>query len=366
MNYKDAGLAIYNGISFGGINYGGLCKRQSAAQFCTALIAEGGTLAECQAELAEMEALEDEEVKKACKNSFVGCSLETMNTINVKTVGVTCAANVPTLSGTASTGTVLNNVSFEYGTDVFLSTATSIAGAPGTVTGTGSFTATLPALTDGTYYFRAVSIEPGAESRLDGSIGSFSVTATGCVVLSGGDPAPEGGYKGALEGVVWIDQNRNGVQDADEPGLPFTPLVADLVKAAVGTQSVDDSGSTGGVRTAGVRRMAIAATTDANGFYDIPSLEPGDWTVTAKLLTSALERTYDTGGLSTDWLASAFVPINGVGEADFAAAGNARVSLVVEPTATCTKAKTVEVQWAGVDNKLNTKDDVTFVATVTQ
>jgi hypothetical protein len=65
-------------------------------------------------------------------------------------------------------------------------------------------------------------------------------------------------------------------------------------------------------------------------------------------------------------LASAFVPINGVGEADFAAAGNARVSLVVEPTATCTKAKTVEVQWAGVDNKLNTKDDVTFVATVTQ
>jgi LPXTG-motif cell wall-anchored protein len=85
------------------------------------------------------------------------------------------------------------------------------------------------------------------------------------------------------------------------------------------------------------------------------------------LQTSALEKTFDsTNGTTTSWLASAVVPINGVGEADFAAAGNARVALVVEPTATCAKAKTVEVQWAGIDNKLNTKDDVVFVATVTQ
>jgi len=368
LNYKDAGLAIYDGTSFGGVNYGGLCKRQTATQFCESLIAEGGTLAECQEELAEMEAVEDKEVEKACGGSFVGCSLETMSTITVRTVGVTCVADVPTLSGAVSTGTLLNEVSFEYGADAFLSGATTINGTPATITGVGTFTATLPALSDAKYYYRAVSIEPLEGSRLDGSIATFTIANSECTDISGGEPEtpapklPPAGFNGALKGVVWIDQNRNGKQDSDEPGLPFTPLVAEIVTSSVSSQGV---GQTSPRPT--VRKLSITTTTDANGFYNVASLEPGSWKVTATLQTQALEKTFDsTNGSTTSWLASAVVPINGVGEADFAAAGNARIALVVEPSATCSKAKSIEVQWAGIDNKINTKDDVVFMATVTQ
>jgi LPXTG-motif cell wall-anchored protein len=159
---------------------------------------------------------------------------------------------------------------------------------------------------------------------------------------------------------VWIDQNRNGKKESNEPGLPFTPLVAEVAPAVSG-QSLSRSG----VSSSRVRKFAINATTDANGFYDVPSLDPGRWTVTATLQTSALEKTFDsTNGSTTTWLASAVVPVNGVGEADFAAAGNAQVALDVLPTAECTKTNTVEVQWAGIDTKMNTTDDVVFLATV--
>jgi LPXTG-motif cell wall-anchored protein len=160
---------------------------------------------------------------------------------------------------------------------------------------------------------------------------------------------------------VWIDQNRNGKQDSNEPGLPFTPIVAEVSTAPVSSQSLNKAG----VAPSRVRKFAINATTDANGFYNVPSLDPGNWSVTATLQTSALEKTFDsTNGSTTNWFASAVVPVNGVGEADFAAAGNAQVELDVQPTAECTKTNTVEVQWAGTDTKMNTSDDVVFLATV--
>jgi len=59
LNFTDAGEAIYNGAILDGVNYAGLCVRQTAAQFCQSHIDEGGNLAECQEELTEMGALED-------------------------------------------------------------------------------------------------------------------------------------------------------------------------------------------------------------------------------------------------------------------------------------------------------------------
>ena len=369
LNYSGAGEAIYNGTTLNGVNYAGLCKRMSAGQFCQSLINEGGTLAQCQEELVEQNSDDDAAAKSACGGSFTNCSLTTLISVKATTGAVTCSNNTPTFAGTASTGTVAHDVTFEYGSDPSLISPapTSVAATPGTVTGTGSFSVTLgSSLPDGTYYYRAVATESATEGRLEGGIASFSVTSSGCTVLSTGtDPnlePPAGGYYGRLKGVVWIDQNRNGKQDSDEPGLPFTPLTAEITSSAVSGQSV----RTAGVRKTAVRKYVVTATTDAFGNYDVPSLEPGSWSVIAKLQTSALERTYDTGGGLTDWLASALVPINGVGEADFAAAGNARVALTVEPTPTCSRAKSIEVTWAGVDNKLGTKDDVTFIGTVTQ
>ena len=166
---------------------------------------------------------------------------------------------------------------------------------------------------------------------------------------------------GALKGVVWIDQNRNGKQDFNEPGLPFTPVRAEVSAPPVASQSFN---RTNRVETR-VRKFAVNAVTDENGFYEVPVLSPGNWKVTATLQTSALEKTFDsTNGATTNWLASAVVPVNGVGEADFAAAGNAQVALDVVPTAECIKTNTVEVQWAGTDTKMKTSDDVVFLTMV--
>jgi LPXTG-motif cell wall-anchored protein len=483
LNYSGVGEAIYKGTIENTVDYAGLCGRQSAAQFCKSHIDEGGTLAECQAELAEMGALEDEELKKTCGTNFEKCSVERMAIINVRTVDAACSANIPTFNGSVATGTVAHNVSFEYGGSEFLTSGvTSIAATPASITGSGTFTATVSGgLADGTYYFRAVAIDPFNEGRLDGSIASFVVASTACSVSTGGDPAivipveppsvttlpptsiepttatlngtassngattkvtfeylplgnaancaaldfstatsvnvtstlsadaveatqtfnltgltggttycyrikgentqgsSTGGLeqftttsvsnptttvapiRGALKGVVWIDQNRNGKQDSNEPGLPSTPLIAELITSGVSRQSANKPGTV----SSRVRKFAINATTDADGFYDVPSLEPGSWTVTATLQTGALEKTFDsTNGSTTKWLASAFVPINGVGEADFAAAGNAQVALDVQPTVECTKSNTVEVQWAGIDSKMRTTDDVVFLATI--
>lgn len=349
LNYTAEGLAIYNGTTYNGVNYAGLCKRMSAGQFCQSLINEGGTLAQCQEELVEQASDDDAAAKSACGGSFSNCSLTTLISVKATTGAVTCSSSVPTLAGSASTGTVAHDVSFEYGTDATLATSTPISATPGTVTGTGSFTATLSSLADGTYYYRAVATEPTNEGRLEGGIASFSVNNSGCTVLSTGtDPnlePPAGGYTGRLKGRVWIDLNRNGVQDPNEPGLPGIPVTANLVGGS-------GSGST------------VSGITDEDGNFDFPTITPGTWTITSTLSSNKLSRTYDSTATLTDWIATAEVPINGVGEGYFAAAGSAGMTLTTKSSPTCSRAKSIEIKWAGIDNKFKTTDDVTFTSTV--
>lgn len=354
LNYSGAGEAIYNGTTLNGVNYAGLCKRMSAGQYCQSLINEGGTLAQCQEELEEQESDDDAAAKSACGGSFANCSLTTLTSIKATTGTVTCSNNTPTFAGTASTGTVAHDLTFEYGSDPSLvsPTPTSIAATPGTVTGTGSFTATLgSSLADGTYYYRAVATEPTAEGRLEGGIASFSVSSSGCTVLSTGtDPnlePPAGGYSGRLKGRVWIDLNRDCAQDSNEPGIPGITVTAQLVGGS-------GPGST------------ISGVTDEDGNFDFPTVTPGTWTITSTLSSNKLSRTCDSTSTLTDWIATGEVPINGVGEGYFAAAGSSRMTLSTMSSPTCRKAKSIEIVWAGVDNKFKTTDDVTFTSTVTK
>lgn len=354
LNYSGAGEAIYNGTTLNGVNYAGLCKRMSAGQYCQSLINEGGTLAQCQEELVEQNSDDDAAAKSACGGSFTNCSLTTLTSVKATTGAVTCSNNTPTFAGTASTGTVAHDVTFEYGSDPSLISPapTSVAATPGTVTGTGSFSVTLgSSLSDGTYYYRAVATESATEGRLEGGIASFSVSSGGCTVLSTGtDPnlePPAGGYTGRLRGRVWIDLNRNGVQDPNEPGIPGVPVTAQL------------SGGSGTGST-------VSGVTDEDGNFDFPTVTPGTWTITSTLSSNKLSRTYDSTATLTDWVATAEVPINGVGEGYFAAAGSSRMTLSTTSSPTCSKAKSIEIKWAGVDNKFKTTDDVTFTSTVTK
>ena len=182
---------------------------------------------------------------------------------------------------------------------------------------------------------------------------------------------PASSFTGALRGIVWIDKNLNQLQDSDEPGLPFTPMIATLVTSSVG----------------GTPGTKINFTTDRLGKYLIPKLEPGKWDVSATLQSDALAKTFDTDdGVGTqsvrslslsnvrtagvnkaaviDWEAKASVPVNGLGVADFAAAGDAALKLQIDIPAECVKSEKVEITWAGLDLRMNTNDDATFVVKV--
>ena len=103
---------------------------------------------------------------------------------------------------------------------------------------------------------------------------------------------------------MWIDQNRNGKKEKNEPGLPYRPITVEITKPAVSSKS------------------PTAITTDENGLFSIPDLDAGSWTIAASQRTPTLEKTFDsTNGTTTNWIATTAVPVNGVGEADFAAAG---------------------------------------------
>ena len=98
-----------------------------------------------------------------------------------------------------------------------------------------------------------------------------------------------------MKGIVWIDVNRDGKRDADEPVLKNTKLSI-------------TSGST-----------TYTEYTDENGAYQVLNIAVGTWSVVAKLSASDLKMVYDTTG-AVDWKASVVVPANGVGIANFAAA----------------------------------------------
>ena len=65
---------------------------------------------------------------------------------------------------------------------------------------------------------------------------------------------------------VWMDVNRDGLQDADEPAMPGVTVT---LTRADGSAVTDASGN-----------PVAAVTTDANGKYVFENLLPGDYTVT--------------------------------------------------------------------------------------
>ena len=158
-------------------------------------------------------------------------------------------------------------------------------------------------------------------------------------------------YTARVVGTVWIDGNRNGVQDSNEPGMPNT-LVRLEPTASVTAQSV----------TVFVANTAssMETYTDSKGAYAFEKVEPGQWSVKATLKTQYLSATYDSSG-NTDWIVPVSVPVNGVARGDFAAAGTASITGDLKNQAgAVVKDGAAEVVWAGPDGVQGTADDVIF------
>ena len=179
-----------------------------------------------------------------------------------------------------------------------------------------------------------------------------TTTTTGATTATTTAPASSrsAAATGALRGTVWIDMNRNGKRENREPSLANQPIEV--------TRASATAASARGI----VRKQATYTTkTDLNGSYSFAVLEPGTWTVKATLTATALQKTFDSTG-AADWTASAVVPTNGVGVADFAAAGTEKLEITVQSQVQ--SGSTVVVHWAGADAKFCTVDDVEFESTV--
>ncbi|MCA0454207.1 MAG: carboxypeptidase regulatory-like domain-containing protein [Chloroflexi bacterium] len=85
---------------------------------------------------------------------------------------------------------------------------------------------------------------------------------------------------GSIGDTIWVDNNRNGIQDGSEPGIPNVTVTLVL-----------PDGST------------LTTTTDANGNYSFTDLYPGDYRVVVDLSTipSTLLPVFDPDGTFDGW-----------------------------------------------------------------
>ena len=414
LNFTDRGLAIYNGSTYNGYNYAGLCGTMTAQEFYDVEIAAGVPSADVLADLDEQDANEDYALKQSLGGSFIGASPSALSSVSATTNAATSVTDTTsTLNGVLAVGATSTDVTFEWGTDPDLATYTTTTASPSTVTGNISVTANLTGLTPGTtYYFRVVGTTNAGsdlEGRILGDILSFTTplntttttapenttttttvpettttlpptttttvpettttlppttttvpeTTTTTLPPTTTTTAPETTttpstvlpYTARVVGTVWIDGNRNGVQDSNEPGMPNT-LVRLEPTASVTAQSV----------TVFVANTAssMETYTDSKGAYAFEKVEPGQWSVKATLKTQYLSATYDSSG-NTDWIVPVSVPVNGVARGDFAAAGTASITGDLKNQAgAVVKDGAAEVVWAGPDGVQGTADDVIF------
>ncbi len=86
--------------------------------------------------------------------------------------------------------------------------------------------------------------------------------------ITGVDAGLKNDAKGAIGDFVWNDINKNGIQDAGEPGISGVTMTLYNV-GADGIQGNGDDGPT------------LTTTTDANGYYVFPNLNAGNYVVVA-------------------------------------------------------------------------------------
>lgn len=137
--------------------------------------------------------------------------------------------------------------------------------------------------------------------------------------------------KQALAGVVWKDMNNNGIQDAGEDvfgnlpiqiidpatNLPLTleqiSLMSQMSTSVPRSQPLFSFAGLAKDRTVFSTASNVATlTTDANGYFQIPSLPEGDWQVNV-ITPDGWSYTYDSAGSSDGQMPGTYVPAGGAG-----------------------------------------------------
>jgi SdrD B-like domain/Secretion system C-terminal sorting domain len=100
-----------------------------------------------------------------------------------------------------------------------------------------------------------------------GRTGTISISAGGTVITDI-DAGLKNDLKGAIGDFVWNDLDRDGIQDAGEPGVAGVTMTL----YNVGPDGIRGNGDDG---------ATLTTTTDANGYYVFPNLDPSKYIVAA-------------------------------------------------------------------------------------
>ena len=170
------------------------------------------------------------------------------------------------------------------------------------------------------------------------------------------EPSPDepSGDPGSVSGVIWIDIDRNGKQEVNEPPLPgvvVTLSIRNVRPAAIEAQEFTVYGTT---------------ITDPSGRYEFIGVPSGEYRLRATFPTDidGLEKTYDSDG-DVDWVVDITVVAGEQTMVEQAAMGRRSIiglaydrrtgRIMVNPKIT--------VVWEGFDRQFDTDDDVFFHTT---
>jgi len=230
-------------------------------------------------------------------------------------------------------------------------TTTTAADGTYSVTGIPATTVTVT-LTPSTY-------PSGTSLASEPHGGTVDGTATFALAAGATDNGFDFGLRGTGEigDRLWVDTNRDGVQDPTEPGIPGATVVVRWIGPDGNPGTPDD--------------LVVTTTTGADGAYLVDGLPAGPYTVTVTALPTALAPTYDedNGILAPNSATALTLPAGGSHlTADFGFVAETgvgdRVWLdtngdgVQDPGEPGIPGVAITVTSAGVDGVLGTADDI--------
>ncbi|WP_168187214.1 SdrD B-like domain-containing protein [Salinibacterium sp. UTAS2018] len=165
---------------------------------------------------------------------------------------------------------------------------------------------------------------------------------------------------GSIGDYVWFDQNKDGVQDSNEPGLPGA------------TVTVVFGGLDGDLSTTG-DNITYTTTTDAEGAYTVGLLPAGPYSVTVSKLPTGFTVVSDPDDVVDATSTLTLTAGEDNEEQDFGYAGTGSIGDFVwldrngdgkqDDTEPGIYGATVELAWLGADGELGGGDDAVFTTT---
>jgi hypothetical protein len=163
-------------------------------------------------------------------------------------------------------------------------------------------------------------------------------------------------------GIVWFDRNQDGDRDPGEwplPGVRVELRTASTASTASTVGIVSTVATARGTRAAAIEAGPPSTVTGADGGYKFDGVTPGSYQVTASVSAAGFGYTSDSDG-AADWSVTVTTTGSSTAQANFAGAGKGSLAGTIYNSTTRAPIAGADVacRWAGLDDQLNTSDDV--------